>query len=70
VSSNALLVRQFTSIEGTTRTHHAELQAGVHERPIERPKLDNKPRARRDAAKVLGVALQTRYRKLLEANGR
>src|SRR5438309_6044377 len=32
-------------------------------------KLDNKPRARRDAAKVLGVALQTRYRKLLEANG-
>lgn len=33
-----------------------------------RPTLD-KPRSRRDAAKVLGVALQTRYRKLLEATG-
>lgn len=33
-----------------------------------RPTLD-KPRARRDAAKVLGVALQTRYRKLLSATG-
>jgi hypothetical protein len=33
-----------------------------------RPKLD-KPRSRRDAAKVLAVALQTRYRKLLEATG-
>lgn len=29
----------------------------------------DKPRARRDAAKVLGVALQTRYRRLLEASG-
>jgi hypothetical protein len=33
-----------------------------------RPSLD-KPRSRRDAAKVLGVALQTRYRKLIEASG-
>lgn len=33
-----------------------------------RPMLD-KPRSRRDAAKVLGVALQTRYRKLLDATG-
>lgn len=33
-----------------------------------RPTLD-RPRARRDAAKVLAVALQTRYRKLLEASG-
>jgi hypothetical protein len=33
-----------------------------------RPKLD-KPRARRDASKVLGVALQARYRKLLSATG-
>lgn len=33
-----------------------------------RPTLD-KPRSRRDAAKVLGVALQTRYRKLIEATG-
>jgi hypothetical protein len=33
-----------------------------------RPTLD-KPRSRRDAAKVLGVALQTRYRKLLSATG-
>lgn len=33
-----------------------------------RPVLD-KPRSRRDAAKVLGIALQTRYRKLLEASG-
>jgi hypothetical protein len=33
-----------------------------------RPKLD-KPRSRRNAAKVLGIALQTRYRKLLEASG-
>lgn len=33
-----------------------------------RPTLD-KPRSRRDAAKVLGIALQTRYRKLLEATG-
>lgn len=31
-------------------------------------KLD-KPRSRRDAAKVLAVALQSRYRKLLEASG-
>lgn len=29
----------------------------------------DKPRARRDAAKVLAVALQTRYRRLLEAKG-
>lgn len=33
-----------------------------------RPTLD-KPRSRRDAAKVLAVALQSRYRKLLEATG-
>lgn len=33
-----------------------------------RPMLD-RPRSRRDAAKVLGVALQTRYRKLLGATG-
>lgn len=33
-----------------------------------RPTLD-KPRSRRDASKVLGIALQTRYRKLLEATG-
>lgn len=33
-----------------------------------RPKLD-KPRSRRNAAKTLGIALQTRYRKLLEATG-
>lgn len=33
-----------------------------------RPKLD-KPRARRTAAKMLGIALQTRYRRLLEASG-
>jgi hypothetical protein len=33
-----------------------------------RPTLD-KPRSRRDAAKVLAVALQTRYRKLLSATG-
>jgi hypothetical protein len=33
-----------------------------------RPRLD-KPRSRRDAAKMLGIALQTRYRKLLEATG-
>jgi hypothetical protein len=33
-----------------------------------RPALD-KPRARRDASKMLGIALQTRYRKLLAANG-
>jgi hypothetical protein len=33
-----------------------------------RPTLD-KPRPRRDASKVLAVALQTRYRRLLEANG-
>lgn len=33
-----------------------------------RPTLD-KPRSRRDAAKTLGIALQTRYRKLLEATG-
>lgn len=33
-----------------------------------RPTLD-KPRSRRDAAKVLAVALQTRYRRLLEAAG-
>lgn len=33
-----------------------------------RPMLD-KPRSRRDAAKLLGVALQSRYRKLLEASG-
>jgi len=33
-----------------------------------RPTLD-KPRSRRDAAKVLGIALQTRYRKLLTASG-
>jgi hypothetical protein len=35
---------------------------------MSRPKLD-RPRARRDAAKMLGVALQTRYRKLLSATG-
>lgn len=29
----------------------------------------DKPRARRDAAKALGIALQTRYRRLLEASG-
>jgi hypothetical protein len=29
----------------------------------------DRPRARRDAAKVLAVAMQTRYRKLLEASG-
>lgn len=29
----------------------------------------DKPRSRRDAAKMLGIALQTRYRKLLEASG-
>jgi hypothetical protein len=29
----------------------------------------DRPRARRDAAKVLGVALQSRYRKLLSATG-
>jgi hypothetical protein len=29
----------------------------------------DKPRARRDAAKMLGIALQTRYRRLLEASG-
>jgi hypothetical protein len=29
----------------------------------------SRPRARREAAKVLAVALQTRYRKLLEATG-
>lgn len=29
----------------------------------------NKPRSRRNAAKTLGIALQTRYRKLLEADG-
>ena len=28
-----------------------------------------KPRARRDAAKTLGIALQTRYRKFLESSG-
>lgn len=28
-----------------------------------------KPRARRDAAKALGLAIQTRYRRLLEATG-
>ena len=28
-----------------------------------------KPRARRDAAKILGIALQSRYRRLLEATG-
>lgn len=33
-----------------------------------RPTLD-KPRSRRDAAKALGIALQTRYRKLLGATG-
>lgn len=33
-----------------------------------RPVLD-KQRARRDASKVLAVALQTRYRRLLEASG-
>lgn len=33
-----------------------------------RPMLD-KPRSRRDASKVLAVALQSRYRRLLEANG-
>lgn len=33
-----------------------------------RPTLD-KPRSRRDASKVLGIALQSRYRKLLEATG-
>jgi hypothetical protein len=33
-----------------------------------RPTLD-RPRARRDAAKALAVALQTRYRKLLAATG-
>lgn len=33
-----------------------------------RPTLD-KPRSRRDAAKVLGIALQARYRRLLEASG-
>lgn len=33
-----------------------------------RPTLD-KPRSRRDAAKVLGIALQMRYRKLLGASG-
>lgn len=29
----------------------------------------NKPQKRREAAKTLGIALQTRYRKLLEASG-
>ena len=33
-----------------------------------RPTLD-KPRSRRDASKMLGLALQIRYRKLLEASG-
>lgn len=33
-----------------------------------RPTL-TKPRSRRDAAKMLGIALQTRYRKLLAATG-
>jgi hypothetical protein len=33
-----------------------------------RPTLD-KPRSRRDASKMLGIALQTRYRRLLEASG-
>lgn len=33
-----------------------------------RPTLD-KPRSRRDAAKMLAIALQVRYRKLLEATG-
>ncbi len=33
-----------------------------------RPTLD-KPRARRDAAKMLGIAFQSRYRRLLEASG-
>ena len=33
-----------------------------------RPRLD-RPRTRRDASKVLGIALQSRYRKLLEASG-
>lgn len=35
----------------------------------EAPKRLDKPRARRDAAKMLGVAIQTRYRKYLEATG-
>lgn len=34
-----------------------------------KPAVLDKPRARKEAAKVLGVALQTRYRKLLEASG-
>ncbi len=29
----------------------------------------DKPRSRRDAAKMLGIALQARYRRLLEATG-
>jgi hypothetical protein len=33
-----------------------------------RPRLD-KPRSRRTASKALGIALQTRYRRLLEATG-
>ena len=34
----------------------------------ERQRLD-RPRARRDAAKMLGVALSTRYRRFLESAG-
>jgi hypothetical protein len=34
-----------------------------------KPAVLDKPRARRDASKMLAVALQTRYRKLLEASG-
>jgi hypothetical protein len=34
-----------------------------------KPEVLDKPRARRDAAKALGLALQTRYRRFLESAG-
>lgn len=34
-----------------------------------KPEILARPRARRDAAKMLAIAIQTRYRRLLEATG-
>lgn len=40
-------------------------KANGHHKPV----ILSRPRARRDAAAKLGIALQSRYRKLLEASG-
>jgi hypothetical protein len=41
----------------------------VNTHPVSGRTILSRPRARKEAAKALGIAIQTRYRKLLEASG-